>query len=193
VLYFSLLKSQGSGYVYNKIVTNNNYYNKFSNFIINREMPDELPRTVNVTLNPPSDRTISTTHTNSHCSSHKEEFRFHYKQPPLIDGFWIKRRWLSALMRKINTLRRQNYAKPKKTINRDGVVGITTCYGLDSPGFEIWRRIWTFLQNLHTSSRAYFNRHRYAFPGTTRHQRKLTTHFRIALRPIMSGTILPFP
>jgi len=32
-------------------------------------------------------------------------------------------------MRKINTLRRQNYAKPKKTINRDGAVGITTGLG----------------------------------------------------------------
>jgi len=88
VLYFSLLKSQGSSYVYNKLVVNNNYYNKFNNFIINREMPDEISRTVNVTLNPPSDQTISTTPTNSHFSSHKEEFRFHYKEPPLTDGFF---------------------------------------------------------------------------------------------------------
>ena len=47
-LLFSLLKSQVFGYVYNKIVINNDYYNNFSNFIINREMPNETPCTVNV-------------------------------------------------------------------------------------------------------------------------------------------------
>ena len=42
VLHFSLVKSQVFGYVYNKIIINNDYYNNFSNFIINRGMPDEI-------------------------------------------------------------------------------------------------------------------------------------------------------